>query len=215
MAEESEDPVIKEAGRQLRQLFKTWRQMYLSLIDPDTSFSVIHPKWDGKEDSRGVKTREVWPALAEFAIKNGIDLGHWVTTLFSMTYLFATAPEPRHLKDPRVLSGLKTSKERLRQDELHKANSQVAIVITQLFQAKAASAMPEQVVFKTVLIHPELDASPLVRYAVARRLGVTDIAKVFRLGAALQYAGDRDGYDEALPSYKTFLRELPAITMKQ
>ncbi len=208
----TEDPVIKEAGRQLRQLFKTWRQMYLSLIDPDTSFSVIHPKWDGKEDSRGVKTKEVWPALADYAIKNNIDLGHWVNTLFSMTYLFATAPEPRHLKDPRVLSGLKTSKERLRQDELHKANSQLSIVITQLFQAKMASAMPEKVVFKTVLIHPELDASPLVRYVIARRLDVADVAKVFTLGAALQYAGDRAGYDQALPNYRTFLHELPAIT---
>lgn len=214
MSQEDKTKQLEAVAGEIRELFRSRRQMYLSVVNPDENYTVIHPVWDGREDGRGVKRKAVWPALAEFAIRNNIEPRHWVDTLFSVSYLFEAAPEPNRLKDPRVLQALKTSKERLHDDLVHRAVSELEIVATRLFHAADTSALPEKVVQKTVLVHPELDASPVVRYVMARRLGLNELAVVFRVSAATQYSRDARGYDEALPRFKAFLQELAVTASK-
>lgn len=201
-------PAKTEAGRRLREIFRNRRHLYLSIVHPDENYTVIHPSWDGQPDSRGVLRKPVWDGLAKFAEEQRLDLCDWVDTLFSMAYLFDEVPTPHRLKDQRVVKATRSAREQLSQDIIHRTKSQISITLSELFQAQQFSALPKETVYKSVLVHPDLDASSVVRYVLSRRLGLNDLAKCFLFGAVRQFATNKQAYRDALEAYREFISEL-------
>lgn len=209
------DPeAVRSAARELRALFAARRSLHLSVVDPDNAACPIHPSWDGVEDSRGIKRGEVWPGLAAFALANNLDQSHWVQTLFSMAYALDHVPGPLDLKRQTVLSALASSADRRYGDLVHRLKSEYRGVLSRLHHARTFSALPTEKLYKTVLAHPELDASPVVRFLVARSADVSDVASAFRPRASLQYASSPEACAEAFPGKKQFLSELADDTRR-
>lgn len=145
------------------------------------------PRLDGGRDAHGRRFTAVWPKLAEFIIKHGVDPVGFVKAQFKAD---------RPPLNPSML--LNTAAiERYRKFSDNKEFER-EVMLSKEVQTRAAAASLEyyrklykydtELSYKAMLLDDSLGLSSLYRYCVAKLIGEEDVAALFLNFAAMQYS---------------------------
>lgn len=195
---------------QIRETYVRERRAFESRVSGVKSSYGLKPipKWDGTEDSSGRAIRSdkygrnykpIWPKIAAFAVKNGVD----PLTLIKNRFLNTrgpTAPEPTDCMSQTALELCKH--DQVSVDDLNKRLYQFQDIFQNEAEGRAHYIdkygwTPEKVI-DSVARDLTLPFNDLYRYYLASVNGIVDLAEKHRPNAVLEYARFIRGYSESL-----------------
>lgn len=203
----------KQLHQRVRQTYVSERRKFESrLTGVPSSYGLSPmPKWDGTDDVRPGSTRRgvqdrygksykpIWPKIAEFALKAGVDPLELIRTRFAATR-GPRAPEPTDCMSKAALDLCVSSATPV--DEL---NQQLYEYFKNLeIEAENRSVYisrhgwtPEKVV-SSIVRDLTLPFSPLFRHHLAVVNGLDDMVQVTRSPALIEYLRQKKSYDKSL-----------------
>jgi hypothetical protein len=167
------------------------------------------PHWDGGVDSRGATRKRVWTRLAAEAKRSSLDPKIWAEALFSYTYLFDHPPMPPDLLNDKVLFRARHWDEFHSEDIYRLASAQLAGILRECWYRKQDTRISEADAIRTVVLDPRIDASAIIRYAIAYRFNQEDLMELLEPLAMIEYTSSREAYESAIGSlFPVKLKEL-------
>lgn len=154
------------------------------------------PRYDGGEDENGHHHEPVWPKIARFMITHHLDPYFCIRKRFEIARA-GSAPWPNQIAVDAYLDIYTGEKEILTQQDvqvafdLEKQYCRVALTSTRYNREGVSKDM----VWKSLLLDDLLEISPLMRYCLARQLGLTKVAELFVMRAMTQYVIAPKTYD--------------------
>jgi len=199
--------------QRVRQTYVSERRKFeLRLTGRPSSYGISPmPKWDGTDDVRPGSTRRgvqdrygknykpIWPKIADFALKAGVDPIELIRTRFSTT----RGPRPPEPTDCMSKSALDLCiNDAVPVDEL---NQQLYEYFKSLeIEAENRSVYisrhgwtPEKVVI-SIVRDLTLPFSPLFRHHLAVVNGIDDMVQMTRSPALIEYLRQKKSYDKSL-----------------
>lgn len=201
IADADDDVAPSPPSPAVRQLSGVIRRIYILLrVDLTSKPFTPGPAWDGGVSQFGRRYQPVWPKIAEFMLRNGAE---------PLAYLRAQFWHADPEKPPRASQLM--SQDGLQRYERYRLNIVEDTRVKFLWEVEAirCEVVPLQDALKwdysralrcAISNERSVSASPLTRYCLAMEYGHTDVAASFYDRALLQYAFQKQVYDEVLPA---------------
>lgn len=169
------------------------------------------PKWDGTgefragaskrsaQDKYGRVYTPIWPRIADYAVKNGVDPFELIRARFKDTR-GPTPPEPTDCMSIRALEAC--LREAVPVEELNKQLSDMYMLfMTELenrsiYMIKYTGWTPD-LVAHSVITDLTIPFNPLYRYYLATLYGLTDKTVFYREAAVMEYVSNRKSLDKS------------------
>lgn len=208
-----DEEVVQSVARRLRDTYYEERQRLLASTRGTGSYissSPRHvPRWDGGMTERGVYYKPIWPQIARHCLAHSIVPEDLVRTAF-LEWKGLDPPYPNHLLSSRVteayLKYAKKSEASLRsrvEAEMAWAGHQVVM------RTMNREGTAEQI-YVAVILDP-YHLSPVVRYVLARSLGLNELAGQLLRAASEEYSRQPKQYDAVMPGHiDSHLKDLAA-----
>jgi len=202
-----------ELHQRIRQTYVTERRKFESRLSGRPSSYGLSPipKWDGTDDVRPGSTRRpvqdkygksykpIWPKIAQFAVKSGVDPIELIKTRFTNTR-GPRAPEPTDCMSSAALDLCR--KEDVPVDALNQQlyqyfkNLEVEAENRSVYISRYGWT-PEKVI-DSIVRDLTLPFSALFRHHLALVNGIDDVAQVTRSPAVIEYLRQKRSYDNSL-----------------
>lgn len=150
------------------------------------------PFWDGGKLRSGKRRRPIWPTLAKFIKSNRLNPEQLVHRYFAMCELKET-PLPNHLNSALALEKYKTYSVNLEWTISSGLDAELAVLEGRVYDL-TEYGVPEFEAVKSMLLDANFDLSPLVRYCMALKFKMDDIAEYSKQAALWQYMSDVELY---------------------
>lgn len=158
------------------------------------------PTWDGGTSSFGKRHQPVWPKIAKFCLEHGINHEILIREFFE-DRLGGYTPRPTDLMTNEALAVYARAHVLQREDVFVTYKSeQVEARRRYLFTKMMNVGMSDEDAWKTVILAPLSNLSPLFSYCLACSIGALGIAAMYRERAFWQYIASPRLYDEAMGS---------------
>lgn len=203
----------KQLHARIREVYVNERRKFEKRVTgASSSYGLGHmPKWDGTDDVRAGSTRRgfqdkygksykpIWPKIAEFALKEGVDPLKLIQTRFTQVK-GPRPPEPTDCMSKAALELCQT--ESISVDELDRNLYEVEGIFKTQVENRSVYILKhgwtaEQVIC-SVVKDLTLPFNPLYRYYLARINGIDDVANQHRPVAVLEYLRHMKPYDSSL-----------------
>lgn len=154
-------------------------------------------RWDGGEDDEGYEHEPIWPKLAVFMIKHGLDPYSVVRKRFEIVR-GSTPPWPNQIAVDTHLDLYTGDVESLSEEQvllhfnLDKEYCRVGMSSARFNRP----GMEPGFACKSLLLDTLMDISPLMRYSLAKELGLQAVMDTYRQAALSQYLRATKAYDK-------------------
>lgn len=201
-----EDLPMNDNARLVRELYvREVRKFLWQRGDVSDYGSQPIPQWDGGKDAYGRTHVSLWPHIAKFFVDNELSPELVICCMFREAQLrgAATYPPPSLFIGDLSLAIYKRHRLQIITEKAAEYFSDQERLRTWIWQYKLHYKMDDADAMRHALSANRSDLSPLFRYCMARKNGLTDVAEKFKSRALLEYVWNKDlleEWSEILPS---------------
>jgi hypothetical protein len=152
-------------------------------------------RWDGGTDSRGARHANFWLKAAKIFKAKGLDPESVINSLFDFCDT-ADAPGPEQIISERAISLSYDYAERKKQELKISMDCERRYALTQYFELQVTTDWDDKKIWKSVILSPGSQISPLMRYILAVETNQPDLAEKYRAAGSAQYSLQKNLYDE-------------------
>lgn len=155
------------------------------------------PRWDGGRNEDGVEYEAIWPKIAAFMIEHELEPIECIRKRFALAK-GSNPPWPTQIAVVSYLDTYKGLTEVLAEEDV-----QIAFELDKKYCLTAYGSQrynvgdkTPQTVWTAILLDMSLDVTPLMRYCLAKELGLDKVVKMLEDRALLQYMKSPSTYDK-------------------
>jgi hypothetical protein len=201
MPRSEESNTVCATATVIRDTYVAERRQYHQSLTGRESHYVPSDHWNGGSTQRAGRRPDIWTKIAKFVLKHAVDPVQFVRYQFKVhTGNFIIKPNQLYtekaLRDYRSVA--KVSAAAIAVALCGQRNALVhAVYVFQDTAAVVGAEFPLSAIRSSVLLDGSIPLSALFRYCVALQEGLPNIARRYRVAAAVQYVRDRRAYDKA------------------
>jgi hypothetical protein len=177
----------------VRQAYVHYRRMHEVRQSGRESSYLPSPKWDGGEAADGRVYDPIWPKIAIFMLRHGLNPVQCVQYLFDRKRV-GTAPMPNQIALPSMIPKYRSLDGKVRQGIVNSFESEKQRFTTHL-RINSPRSGATKFTWTCSLISDAHGCSALFRYCLAKSEDL-EIAERFEDAALMQYMAAPDVYDE-------------------
>lgn len=155
--------------------------------------------WDGGTSRFGRQTKPIWPRVARFIIRHGLDPVAFIRSQFWHTPK-DRPPQPTDLMSEAALEKWQVYERGIEKSLSSQLSYEITSIRSEMLPLQEGLNWSHDRALKFALYNVKtVVASPLVRYCLAVEYGMDEVAEHFHDRALFQYAFQKDAYDAAWP----------------
>lgn len=183
-----------------RAAYISCRERHAAIFTNSKERYVPGPRWDGGRGSDNKMYKSVWVSIVHHALSVGANPVQAVFALFERYRKAHEPPKPNLLQNADRIRELMADVPDVAESCKNILNSDRKMMAAALVNAQVDFDLDRKTALTMVLVDSQETWSPLMRYCIAVRENMPDIADRFREAAVLQYISAPDVFDDLYDS---------------